>query len=205
LGRRAGAHGDGQGVDLGALDEVHRLVRVGQQLGVIQHALGTVAVLGLAHAGLEAAQHAELTLDRHAAAVGHLGDAAGDVDIVLVAGGGLGVLLQRAVHHHRGEAVLDGGGAGGRAVAVVLVHAHRDVRVELDQGVDQAGQHHIIGVAARPAAGLDDDRRIDRVGRLHDGEALFHVVDVVGGQPVAMLGGMVEQLPQRDARHADLS
>ena len=133
--------------------------------------------------------------------MGHFGDAAGDIDIVLVAGGGLGVLFQRAVHHDRGEAVLDGGSAGGRAIAVVLVHADRDVRIKLGQAVDQLGQNDVIGVAARAAAGLDDDRGVDRLGRLHDRQTLFHIVDVVRGQAVAFLGRVIEQLSQRDARH----
>src|SRR5690606_15610397 len=129
------------------------------------------------------------------------GDAAGDVDVVVVGGGRLGVFFQRAVHHHRGEAVLDGGGAGGGAVAVVLVHADRDVRIQFDQGVDQPGQDDVVGVGAGPARGLDDDRRVDGVGGLHDGQALLHVVDVVGGQAVVVLRRVVEQLSQRDARH----
>src|SRR5690606_20229170 len=136
-----------------------------------------------------------------AARVGHLDHATGNVDVVLVRGGGLGVFFQRAVHHHRGEAVLDGGGAGGRTVAVVLVHTVRDVRIQFDQGVDQAGQNDVVGVGAGAARGLDDDRRIDGVGGLHDGQALLHVVDVVGGQAVVMLRRVVEQLSQRNARH----
>src|SRR5690606_10334758 len=126
IGAVRGAHGDGQGVDFGGLDEVDGLIRVGQQGRVVQLAFKAVAVLGLAHAGFQRAQNAQFALDRDAARVGHLDHATGDVDVVVVGGGGLGVFFQRAVHHHRGEAVLDGGGAGGRAVAVVLVHADRD-------------------------------------------------------------------------------
>src|SRR5690606_34295091 len=159
-----------------------------------------VAVFGLAHAGFQRAQNAQFALDRDAARVGHLDHATGDVDVVVVGGGGLGVFFQRAVHHHRGEAVLDGGGAGGRAVAVVLVHADRDVRIKLDQGVDQSGQDHVVGVGAGAARGLDDDRRVDGVGGLHDGQALLHVVDVVGGQAVVVLSRVVEQLWLRNAR-----
>src|SRR5690606_10476329 len=136
------------------------LIRVGQQGRVVQLAFEAVAVLGLAHACFQRAQNAQFALDRDAARVGHLDHAAGDVDVVVVGGGGLGVFFQRAVHHHRGEAVLDGGGAGGRAVAVVLVHADRDVRIKLDQGVDQSGQDHVVGVGAGAARGLDDDRRV---------------------------------------------
>ena len=84
---------------------------------------------------------------------------------------------------------------------MVLVHADRDVRIQLGQAVDQLGQDDVIGVAARPAAGLDDDGGVDRLGRLHDRQTLFHIVDVVGGQAVAFLSRVIEQLSQRDARH----
>jgi hypothetical protein len=118
-----GAHGDGERVDLGLGDELHRLVRVGQQLVVGELALGAVAVLLLAHAALQRAEHAELALDGDAAEMGHLHDLAGDADIVVPVAGRLAVGLERAVHHHRGEAGLDGGHAGRRLVAVVEMHA----------------------------------------------------------------------------------
>ena len=69
-----------------ARDEVHRLVGVGEQLVVRQLALRAVAVLLLAHAGLQGAEHAELALDRDAARVGHLHHLARDVDVVVVVG-----------------------------------------------------------------------------------------------------------------------
>jgi hypothetical protein len=60
----------------------------------------------------------------------------GDLDIVVVGRRRLHVGFQRAVHHHRGEAVADRGHAGGFVVAVVLVHADRDIRIHLGQRVD---------------------------------------------------------------------
>src|SRR5690606_33231276 len=160
--------------------------------------LKAMAVFGLAHAGFQRAENAQFALDRDAARVGHFGDAARDVDVVLVRGGGLGVFFQPAVHHHRGEAVLDGGGAGGRAVAVVLVHTDRNMRILLDQGVDQAGQNDIVGVGAGAARGRYDARGVDGVGGFHDGQVLLHVVDVGGGQAVVVLRRVVEQLSQRN-------
>ena len=50
----------------------------------------------------------------------------GDGDVVVVGGGRLHVGLERAVHHHAGEAVADGREAGRLVVAVVLVEADRD-------------------------------------------------------------------------------
>ena len=39
------------------------------------------------------------------------------------------------------------------------------------------------------------------LGGLHDGLDLLHVVDVEGGHAVAVLGGVIEQLSQRDTGH----
>ena len=82
---------------------------------------------------------------------------------------------------------------------MVEMHADRDVGVDLDQRVDQLGQHDVIGIGARAAARLQDDRRFGLFGRLHDGEALFHVVHVEGGHAIAVFGGVIEQLSQCDA------
>ncbi len=168
---------------------------------MVELAVEAVPVLLLAHAGLQRAEHAELALHRHAARMGHVDHLPGDRDVVVVVGGALAVGLEAAVHHHAGEAVLDGGGAGGGVVAMVLVHAHRDVRIELDQAVDQVFQHDVVGVGPRSAARLDDDRRVDGLGRLHDRQALLHVVDVERRQAVVVLGRVIEKLPQSDARH----
>ena len=78
VGAVRGAHGDGQRVDLRLGDEFDGLVRVGEELVVAELALGAVAVLLVAHAGLERAEHAELALDRDAAEMRHLDHLAGD-------------------------------------------------------------------------------------------------------------------------------
>ena len=95
-----GAHGDGQSINTRAADKVDSLIGVGQQLIMRQDALSAVAIFSLTHAAFQRAQNAQLALDRDAATMGHFGDTAGDVDIVLIAGWGLGILFQRAVHHH---------------------------------------------------------------------------------------------------------
>ncbi len=205
VGAMRGAAGDRQRVDLGAHDEVDRLVGIGQQLVVGEHALRAVTVLGLALAALQRAEHAELALDRGADMVCHAGDPLGDFDIVVVARRGLGIGQQGAVHHHRGEAVADRRQAGRLVVAVVLVHADRDFGVDLGQRVDHAGKHDVVGVAAGAARGLQDDRRVGGARRFHDRQALLHVVDVEGGNAVAMLGRMVEKLAKGDAGHVGSS
>ena len=73
VGAMRGAHRDRERVDLGGADEIDGLVRVGQQLVVAELAFGAVAVLLLAAAVLERAEHAELAFDRGADPVGHVG------------------------------------------------------------------------------------------------------------------------------------
>ena len=198
VGAVAGADGDGQGVAAGVGDEVLGLVRVGQvRQGLVAAQAGAVAVL-------DAAQAADLALDGHAQGVGLLHDLPGDLDVVLVGGRRLAVLHQRAVHHHRGEALLDGAEAGRRAVAVVLVHGDGDLRVQLGGGQHQVAQVVVVGVGAGAAAGLDDDRAVGLGGGHHDGLDLLHVVDVEGADAVVVLGGVVEQDAHGDQWHGRL-
>ena len=48
--------------------------------------------------------------------------------------------------------MLDGGHAGRFVVAVVLVHAERDVRIGPLQRVDHVREHEVAGIGARAAA-----------------------------------------------------
>ena len=172
------------------------------ELVVRQLAFEAVAVFLLAHAGFERAEHAEFAFDRNAAEMRHVGHIFGDMDIVVPVGRGLAVFLERAVHHHRGEAGLHRGEAGRGAIAVVLMHADRDLRIDFDAGVHHVLEHDVVGVLAGAARGLDDHRRIDGGGRRHDGQRLFHIVDVEGRNAVVVLGGVVEQLAKGNASHA---
>ncbi|MNT39384.1 hypothetical protein D3C72_1756260 [compost metagenome] len=88
---------------------------------------------------------------------------------------------------------------------MILVDAERNVRIHQLQRFHHLGEHDVVGIGAGAARCLQDDRRIAGLGRLHDGEALFHVVDVEGGHAVAAFGGMVEQLTKRDAGHGQAS
>jgi hypothetical protein len=88
-------------------------------------------------------------------------------------------------------------------VAVVEMHADRDLRVDLGDGVHHVLEHDVVGIGARAARGLDDHRRVDASAAVHDRERLLHVVDVEGGNAVAVLGGVIEQLAKRDAGHAN--
>jgi hypothetical protein len=160
VGAVRGAHGDGERIDLRLLDEFHGLIRIGQQLVVAELALGAMAVFLLAHAGFQRAEHAEFAFDRNAAEMRHVGHGLGDADIVVPVARRLAVGLERAVHHHRGEAGLDRGHAGAGLVAVIEMHADRNVRIDFRERIHHVLQHDVVGVSPRAARGLDDHRRI---------------------------------------------
>jgi hypothetical protein len=80
-------------------------------------------------------------------------------------------------------------------IAVAQVHADRDVGVDFDEGVDQSGQHDVVGVGAGASASLDDHRRVELVRPLHYREALLHIVDIERRQGVVMLGRVIQKLP----------
>ena len=105
-------------------------------------------------AGFERAEAAELALHRHAHRMRHLAGAPRDFDVVLVARRRLGVLAQRAVHHHAGEAGADGLHAHRRAGAVVLVQHDGDVGVHLGRGLDHLAQEGLAGVLSGAGRGL---------------------------------------------------
>jgi hypothetical protein len=116
-------------------------------------------------------------------------------------GRGLAVLAKGTVHHHRAEAQLDGALADVRAGAVVLVHAHRDVREFFDRRQDQVTQEWRAGVFAGAGRSLDDHRRVSLVSGFHDGAHLLKVVDVKGWNAVAELGCVVQHLTHADKCH----
>jgi hypothetical protein len=97
--------------------------------------------------------------------------------------------------------VLNGGDASGQIVAMIKMHADRDMRVDLDQRVDQLGQDDVVGIGTRTPAGLQDHRRTGFIGRGHDCQALFHVGHVEGGDGVTVLGGVIQKLSKGDAGH----
>ncbi len=205
VGAMAGADRDRQRVDPGGGDEILGLRRVGQQHVVAELALGTDAVLLAGLAGLERAQAAEFALDRDADRMRDLADLARDLDVVVVGRRGLGVLEQRAVHHHAGEARADRLDADRRRGAVVLVQHDGEVGVRLDGGEHQVAQVGLAGVLARASRGLQDHRRHRLLRRLHDRVDLLEVVDVERRHAVAVFGGVVEQLTQGDQGHVGCS
>ena len=182
----AGADGDGQRVDAGQLGKLDRLVGVGDVLQA--RADRAVAVFN-------AAQHADLALHGDAALMGEVDHLLRHCDVLFKGGRSLAVLLERAVHHDRGVAQLDGALAGLEAVAVVLVHGDGNLGIQFGRRQDEVKEVAILGKGARAAAGLDDDRGVGLLGRAHDGLNLFHIVDVECADAVTALGGLVEKLP----------
>ena len=183
---------DRQCVHAGLAHELRGFFRVGQQLVVGQHAFRAVAVFLFAHAAFQRAQATQFAFDRNADRVRHLHHAAGDVHVVFERGGCLGIFLQRAVHHHAGEAAADRVDAHRRRCAVILVHHDRNMRVGFHRRRDQVAQERFAGIFARAGGALHDHRAVGFIGRFHDGLDLFQIVHVECGQAVAVFRRMIE-------------
>ena len=188
----AGADRDGERVHAGLVDEVDRLIGIGQV-----HLARAVAIL-------DPAERAELALDADALRVRGLDDAPCDLDVVLVVRRRLAVGEQRPVHHHAREPELDRVEARLRLVAVVEVEHDRDLRRRLGGRGDQVAHVVLARVGERPARDLDDHRRVDLLCRGDDALDLLHVVRVERSDAVAALGGLVEHLAQCGKGHRSL-
>ena len=90
-------------------------------------------------------------------------------------------------------------------VAVVEMHADRNMRIDFGERVHHVLQHDVVGIGASAARGLHDHWRVDGAGRLHDRQRLLHIVDVEGGHAITVFGGVVEQLAKGDAGHVSCS
>ena len=84
------------------------------------------------------------------------------------------------------------------------MHADRNLRIDFGDRIHHVLEHDVVGVGPRAARGLDDDRRIEAGGGVHDGERLLHVVDVEGRHAVVVFRRVVEQLTQRDPSHVSV-
>ena len=123
--------------------------------------------------------------------MGNIHHILGDVDVVVVAGRGLGIGFKGAIHHHGGEAVRRSTEASGGAVAVVLVHHHRNVGVSLNSSQDQVAKEVFACVGPRTAGRLQDHWGIGLMSRFHDRLHLLKVVHVERRNAVAVFGGVV--------------
>ena len=167
VGAVARADRAGQRIAARALDEFDRLLRIGQ-LGV---RLGDRDVL------FDAAELAELGLDRDALGVGRVDDALRDGD-VLVEG------LRRGVDHHRAvEAARDAVHAG-LLVAVVQMNREDRLREDLVRRADHRLQQALVRVGAGALGDLDDEGGLAVDAAAEEPHDLLGVVDVVGADRV---------------------
>lgn len=192
VGAMRSANGDRQCIHLGQLHEFCSFVRVGQQLVVSQLAFGTVAVFFFAVAGFQRTQTAQFAFDRNADSVRHFHDATADVDVVVERCGRLAVGHERTVHHHAGEAGLDGVDTDCRRCAVVLVHDDGDMRIHFHCRFDQVAQERLTGILTRTGGTLHDYGAVAFVSRFHDRLDLLQIIDVESGQAVAVLCRVIE-------------
>ena len=197
----AGADGNRQCVELGALDEIGCLLGVGQHLFARHGGVGAVAIFLVALHGFQTAQAAEFAFHGNASGVRQIDHLARDFNVVLVAGDGLAIGHQRAVHHDRAETQVDRALANVGVLTVVLVHDQRNMRIGLDRRQNQMLDEGLTRVLAGARAGLQDDWRANLLGRRHDGLHLFQVVDIESRNAVAVGRGMVEQFAHGNKSH----
>ena len=201
VGAMAGANGNRQGITLRRFNKFGGLIRIGQQLFHGHLAFGTVTIFFIAGHSFQRAEHTQFTLNRDADAVRQLDYFARGFNVVLEGGNRFAIFHQRTVHHDRREARANGTHTDGRALAVILVHHHRNVRIRFERSQDLVAQEGLTGIFAGTRRGLHDDRRVELVGAFHNGPDLLHVVNVKCRQAVVVFGGVVEQLAQGNERH----
>jgi hypothetical protein len=90
-----------------------------------------VAIFLLTVTRFERAEAAQLAFDAHALGMGQLANLASHLHVVIEVGRRLAVFFERAVHHHTREVIVDRALARTWAIAVVLVHANRQLGVQL--------------------------------------------------------------------------
>ena len=124
-----------------------------------------------------------------------------DIDVVVIVHRCFTVFAQRAVHHYRGEAELNGALANSRASTVVLMHHDWNMREFFNCCQDQVAQEGGTGIFPRASRGLHDNRRVSGVSSFHDGAHLLKVINVECWNTVAIFGCVVEHLAHADQSH----
>ncbi len=147
---------------------------------------------------LDAAKGTQFTFDADAAGMGQLNDLRRHFHVVLIAGDCLAVGHERAVHHDRCEAQVHGLHAGLGRVAVIKMQHDLHVGMADDGRLHQLLEVNHVAVLQGATAGLDDDRRVQLLGRAHDGLNLLHVVNIECADPVATFGSFFQRLLHRD-------
>ena len=118
--------------------------------------------------------------------------------------GALDVLSERLggqVDHDGGEAVVDAGLAGLKAVAVVQVEHDGNLGALDHGGLHQLYQIGTVGVGAGALGYLKDHRCLLLTAGLGDALDDLHVVDVEGSDGVTAVIGLLEHLSGSDQCH----
>ena len=151
-------------------------------------------VLFIAHAGFQRAKHPKLALDRYPAMMGHLRNISGNGHIIIIGGRCFTICFKRAIHHHRGKAILNSCHTGSLRIAVILMHTNGNMRKHRNQPLYQILQHQIAGIITRPAAGLNNHRCVQLVCCCQNGQTLFHIINIKSRDTVIMFGCMIQKL-----------
>jgi len=178
----AGADGDGEGVDAGALDKVDNLVGV-----------GVVAGLGL-DIILDTGKNTELTLDGDVVLMSVLDNLLGKSDVLLIR-------KSRTVDHDIAEAA--GNAVNAKLVAVTMIKVESDgdtlvIRGDL-LGVLNGTLSHVtkkslVSIGTSTTRNLKDNRALGLDASSDDSLHLLHVVEVESGNCKALLHSMSEHL-----------
>ena len=143
---------------------------------------------------LDAGQSAQLRLDHHAVIVRILDDLAGDLDVLRERLGG-------RVDHDGGEAAVNAGLAGLKAVAMIQVQRDRNLRALDDRGLNQLHQVGVVGIRAGALGNLQDDRGLLLAAGLGDGLDDLHVVHVESADSVAAVVSLLEHFGSSNKSH----
>ena len=163
----------------------------------VKNSLRARTVLVMPFAGFERTQNAELSFDGSSGPMGELRNARSNVHVVLVARGRPSVGQKRPVHHRGSESGAERADAGAFGVSVILMQANGIFGIHVGQRFDDADDHPVARIfAAHFQAGLQDHRRVARLGGIQDGQALFHVRDVESRYAVAVFGSVVQKLSE---------
>lgn len=84
---------------------------------------------------------------------------------------------------------------------MVLMDAEGNRRKSLRCRLKEVSQKHVVGVLPGALARLDDDGTVRFCRRTHDGQQRFEIGHVESRHSVAVVSGVVENLPQRGQSH----
>ena len=184
------------------MHETGGFFRVGQHLIVVQFANCADTIFFTRFTGFERTEAAQFTFYGYADFVRHGNHFFGHFHVVGKIRRGFTVFTQRAVHHHRAKAQINRALADDGAGSVVLVHDQGNVGIRFSSGLNQVFDEVFTRVFASACAGLQNDRCADFIRSCHDGLYLLQIIDVEGGNAVAIGRSVVEQFAHGNECHS---